>query len=46
MPTVECPWCAAPLEADLSTATEIACDTCLIHVELAPDPAPILAAAA
>jgi hypothetical protein len=46
MTTVDCPWCASPIEADLSTALEIACDTCLVHVELAADPTPILAAAA
>jgi len=46
MTTLECPWCEAPVEIDVSTAVDLACDSCLVRVELAPDPAPVFAAAA
>jgi hypothetical protein len=46
MTTIECPWCNEPLELNLPTAVEMACDTCSVRVELAPDPRPVLAAAA
>ncbi len=45
MTTIECPWCDAPLELEFP-ATELACDGCLVRVEFAADPAPVLAAAA
>ena len=46
MTTLECPWCEAPVEIDLSRAVDLTCDSCLVRVELAADPAPVLAAAA
>jgi len=46
MTTIDCPWCEAPIEIDLPSAVEITCDACRIHVELAADPTPPLAAAA
>ena len=44
--TIECPWCETPIEADLRTATELSCDACVVTVDFAADPAPVLAAAA
>ena len=46
MTTIECPFCDQPVELDLATAVEAACDTCQIRVELAPDPLPLVVAAA
>ena len=45
MTTIECPWCDGPVELD-SALTEVACDDCLVRVEIAPDPARVLVAAA
>jgi len=38
--TFECPWCTEPVEIEPTTALDVACDTCGIAVEVAPDPAP------
>lgn len=38
MVTVECPWCTGPAHVDRSTQADMACDTCAIVVEIAPDP--------
>jgi hypothetical protein len=46
MTTIDCPFCDQPLELDPATAVEAACDTCRIRVELAPDPLPLVVAAA
>ena len=46
MTTIECPFCDQPLELDLATAVEVACDTCQVRVELAADPLPLVVAAA
>jgi hypothetical protein len=46
MTTIDCPWCEAPIEADLATAQDVTCDTCVITVAIAADPAPVLAIAA
>lgn len=47
MTTIECPSCEQPVEFDLTVDNELRCGACLIHVELAPDPAPpVLVAAA
>ena len=46
MTTIECPWCDEPVELALSTAVEMTCETCQVHVELAPDPRPAVAQAA
>jgi hypothetical protein len=46
MTTIECPFCDQPLELDLATAVEAACDACHVHVELAADPLPLVVAAA
>ena len=46
MTTIDCPFCDQPLELDLATVGEAACDTCQIRVELAPDPLPLVVAAA
>ncbi len=46
MTSIPCPWCEAPLEADLHTAHDVTCDTCVVTIDLAPDLAPVLAAAA
>jgi len=45
MITIDCPWCDERLELAPS-ATDVACDTCRVVVELAPDPQPVVAAAA
>jgi endogenous inhibitor of DNA gyrase (YacG/DUF329 family) len=44
--TIDCPFCDQPVELDLATAVEVACDTCQIRVEVAPDPLPLVVAAA
>jgi hypothetical protein len=45
--TIDCPFCDLPVELDLATAVEVACDTCHIRVEVAaPDPLPLVVAAA
>jgi ribosomal protein S27E len=36
--TVECPWCAEPALVEASAHAEVACTTCGIVVEIAPDP--------
>jgi hypothetical protein len=46
MTTIDCPFCDQPVELELATATELACDGCLVHVEIAADPAPTIAVAA
>ena len=46
MTTIDCPWCDAPLEVELATAVAVACSDCRVQVDLAPDPGPVLAAAA
>jgi endogenous inhibitor of DNA gyrase (YacG/DUF329 family) len=46
MTTIECPWCAEPVELELPTAVEMSCATCQVHVELAADPRPVVAQAA
>ena len=45
MTTVDCPICDRPVEFEL-TSTELACDGCRVHVEIAPDPAAVIVAAA
>jgi hypothetical protein len=44
--TIDCPFCDQPVELDLATAAELTCDACLVRVEIARDPAPIVVAAA
>jgi hypothetical protein len=44
--TIDCPFCDQPVELDLATAAELSCDACLVRVEIARDPAPIVVAAA
>ena len=44
--TIDCPWCEAPIEADLRIATDLTCDACVVTVDFAADPAPALATAA
>jgi hypothetical protein len=46
MTTIDCPFCDHPVELELTGAVEIACDACLVHVEIAPDPTPVVVAAA
>ena len=46
MTTIECPFSDQPLELDLATAVDAACDTCQVRVELAADPLPLVVAAA
>jgi len=41
MVTFDCPWCTEPVHLDASALDELACDSCGIAVEIAPDPAPI-----
>lgn len=38
MVTIECPWCAEPAHVEGSTQAQVACETCGIAVEIAPDP--------
>ena len=45
MTTTDCPFCDQPVDLDL-TAAELTCDGCMVRVAIAPDPAPIVAAAA
>ena len=44
--TIDCPFCDQPVELDLATAAELACDGCNVRVEIARDPAPIVVGAA
>ena len=46
MTTIDCPFCDQPVELDLATAVDVACDTCQVRVEFAPDPMPLVIAAA
>lgn len=46
MITTDCPFCDQPVELDLLTSSELACDGCQVRVEIAADPAPRVAAAA
>ena len=46
MITTDCPFCDQPVELDLATSNELACDGCRVRVEIAADPAAIVAAAA
>ena len=46
MTTIDCPFCDQPLELDLATAVDAACDVCHVRVELAADPLPLVVAAA
>jgi hypothetical protein len=46
MTTTDCPFCDQPVELDLASAVDVACDTCHIRVDLAPDPLPLVVAAA
>jgi sarcosine oxidase delta subunit len=46
MTTIDCPFCDQRIELDLATAVNVSCDTCQVRVELAPDPLPIVVAAA
>ena len=46
MITTECPFCDQPVELDLVTASELACDRCQVRVEIAADAAPRVVAAA
>ena len=46
MTTIECPFCDQPLELDLATAVEAACEMCQVRVELAAEPLPLVVAAA
>ena len=45
MITFDCPWCAGSL-AVTAELEELACETCNVRVEIAPDPLPIEIAAA
>lgn len=36
---LDCPGCDAPIPTDLGVE-ELACDVCLVRVEIAPDPEP------
>ena len=46
MMTTDCPFCDQPVELDPVTSTELTCDGCQIRVEIAADPAQVVAAAA
>ena len=46
MITTDCPFCDQPVELDLLASDELACEGCQIRVAIAPDPAPLLVAAA
>ena len=46
MITTDCPICDQPVELDVIAASVLACDNCQIRVEIAADPAPLVAAAA
>lgn len=46
MTMIDCPFCDQPVELELAIAVEAACDTCQIRVEVAPDPSPLVVAAA
>jgi len=46
MTTIDCPFCDQPAELDLATAVDVTCETCQVRVELAPDPIPLVVAAA
>jgi uncharacterized Zn finger protein len=39
MVTIECPWCAEAAHVEAPTYPLVACTTCGIVVEIAPDPA-------
>jgi hypothetical protein len=41
MVTFDCPWCTEPVRLEPSTLDELACETCGIVVEIAPDPVPV-----
>jgi hypothetical protein len=43
--TIDCPFCDQPVELDLATGTELACDGCRVQVEIAADPVSVAAAA-
>jgi len=36
--TIECPWCAEMARLEASAQAAVACTTCGIVVEIAPDP--------
>ena len=40
MVTFDCPWCTEPVEIEPASARDVACETCGITVEVAPDPTP------
>jgi hypothetical protein len=46
MITTDCPFCDQSVELDLVTSNELACDGCGVRVEIAADPAALVAAAA
>ena len=46
MITTDCPFCDQPVEVDLGALTELSCDGCQVRVEIAPDAAPLVVAAA
>ena len=46
MITTDCPFCDQPVELDLVTSNELACEGCQVRVEIAADPAPLVVAAA
>jgi hypothetical protein len=46
MITTECPFCDQPVELDLATSSELACDRCQVRVEIAADPGTLVVAAA
>lgn len=41
MVTLDCPWCTEPVHLEPSSLDELACDTCGIAVEIAPDLVPL-----
>ena len=41
MVTVDCPWCTEPVGVEPASLETLACDTCGVTVEIAPDPAPV-----
>jgi hypothetical protein len=46
MITTDCPFCDQPIELDLVASNDLACDGCQVRVEIAADPAALVAAAA
>ena len=38
MVTFDCPWCTEPADLRGPALEELACDTCGIVIEIAPDP--------